>query len=64
MLRRRAAELAALGFLNPVLAALIHVTSELIFILNSARLLSGSPGRAFHATEADVAAMAAGETPA
>ena len=34
--------LAAFGFLNPVLAALIHVTSELIFILNSARLLSGS----------------------
>jgi len=34
--------LAAAGYLNPVLAALIHVTSELIFILNSARLLSGS----------------------
>ena len=32
--------LAAFGFLNPVLAALIHVTSELIFILNSARLLA------------------------
>jgi heavy metal translocating P-type ATPase len=32
--------LAAFGFLNPVLAALIHVISELIFILNSARLLS------------------------
>jgi heavy metal translocating P-type ATPase len=32
--------LAAFGFLNPVLAALIHVTSELVFILNSARLLS------------------------
>ncbi len=31
--------LAALGFLNPVLAALIHVTSELLFIGNSARLL-------------------------
>ncbi|MGA2877326.1 MAG: cation-translocating P-type ATPase [Bryobacteraceae bacterium] len=36
--------LAAFGFLNPVLAALIHVTSELVFILNSARLLSGSSG--------------------
>jgi len=35
--------LAALGFLNPVLAALIHVTSEMVFILNSARLLSRSP---------------------
>jgi cation transport ATPase len=31
--------LAALGFLNPLLAAFIHVTSELAFILNSARLL-------------------------
>jgi P-type E1-E2 ATPase len=32
--------LAAFGLLNPVLAALIHVSSELLFILNSARLLS------------------------
>jgi Cd2+/Zn2+-exporting ATPase/Cu+-exporting ATPase len=31
--------LAAFGLLNPVLAAIIHVTSELLFILNSARLL-------------------------
>ena len=31
--------LAAFGMLNPVLAALIHVSSELIFIGNSARLL-------------------------
>jgi len=31
--------LAALGMLNPVFAALIHVSSELIFIGNSARLL-------------------------
>jgi heavy metal translocating P-type ATPase len=31
--------LAAFGVLNPVLAALIHVSSELVFILNSARLL-------------------------
>ena len=31
--------LAALGFLNPLLAAGIHVASELAFILNSARLL-------------------------
>ena len=31
--------LAALGLLDPVLAALIHVSSELLFILNSARLL-------------------------
>ena len=31
--------MAALGFLNPLLAAFIHVTSELAFILNSTRLL-------------------------
>jgi len=38
--------LAAFGFLNPVLAALIHVSSELLFILNSARLLQRpAPGR-------------------
>jgi Cd2+/Zn2+-exporting ATPase/Cu+-exporting ATPase len=31
--------LASLGFLNPLLAAFIHVSSELLFILNSTRLL-------------------------
>ncbi len=31
--------LAGFGFLNPLLAAFIHVASELTFILNSARLL-------------------------
>lgn len=31
--------LAAFGYLNPLLAAFIHVSSELIFISNSARLL-------------------------
>ncbi|HTZ95806.1 MAG TPA: cation-translocating P-type ATPase [Terriglobales bacterium] len=31
--------LAAVGLLNPLLAAFIHVTSELAFILNSTRLL-------------------------
>jgi Cd2+/Zn2+-exporting ATPase/Cu+-exporting ATPase len=31
--------LAAVGLLNPLLAAFIHVTSEMTFILNSARLL-------------------------
>ena len=35
--------MAAMGFLNPLLAAIIHVVSELAFILNSTRLL---PGRA------------------
>jgi heavy metal translocating P-type ATPase len=31
--------MAAFGFLNPLLAAFIHVSSELVFILNSARLV-------------------------
>lgn len=31
--------LAAFGYLNPLVAAFIHVSSELIFILNSTRLL-------------------------
>lgn len=35
--------LAAFGFLNPLLAAFIHVSSELVFILNSARLLPPRP---------------------
>jgi heavy metal translocating P-type ATPase len=34
--------LAAFGFLNPLLAAFIHVSSELAFILNSTRLLPRS----------------------
>ena len=33
--------LAAVGLLNPLFAAFIHVSSELAFILNSARLLPG-----------------------
>src|SRR5262249_38493148 len=33
--------LAAVGMLNPLFAAFIHVSSELAFILNSARLLPG-----------------------
>jgi P-type E1-E2 ATPase len=35
--------LAAFGFLNPFIAAFIHVTSELAFILNSTRLLPRVP---------------------
>jgi Cu+-exporting ATPase len=35
--------LAAFGLLNPLIAAFIHVTSELVFILNSARLLPAVP---------------------
>jgi len=34
--------MAAVGILNPLLAAFIHVSSELTFILNSARLLPSS----------------------
>jgi len=37
--------LAAFGMLNPLLAAFIHVASELTFILNSARLLPGTQRR-------------------
>lgn len=33
--------LAGPGFLKPLLAAFIHVSSELLFILNSTRLLPG-----------------------
>ncbi len=31
--------LAAVGLLNPLLAAMVHVSSELVFVVNSARLL-------------------------
>jgi P-type Cu+ transporter len=42
--------MAACGFLNPLLAAFIHVTSELAFILNSTRLLprDSAPARAIN----------------
>jgi P-type E1-E2 ATPase len=46
--------LAAFGFLNPVLAVLIHVTSELVFILNSARLLSRPSKKPPLATSGDL----------
>ena len=36
--------LAALGLLNPLFAAFIHVASELAFILNSTRLLPAVSG--------------------
>jgi hypothetical protein len=42
--------LAAFGLLNPLLAAFIHVGSELAFILNSARLL---PARATRSVAGD-----------
>lgn len=40
--------LAAFGWLNPLLAVFIHVSSELAFILNSARLLPGAGHRKAH----------------
>jgi len=46
--------LASIGLLNPLLAAFIHVSSELAFILNSTRLLPTStngPHLAMHPTE-------------
>jgi len=43
--------LAALGLLNPLLAAFIHVASELTFILNSARLLPGRHSGAANAPQ-------------
>jgi Cd2+/Zn2+-exporting ATPase/Cu+-exporting ATPase len=46
--------LAAFGYLNPLLAAFIHVTSELAFILNSARLLPAVSANASSATDATV----------
>jgi Cd2+/Zn2+-exporting ATPase/Cu+-exporting ATPase len=46
--------LAAFGYLNPLVAAFIHVASELTFILNSARLLPAT-ARAAAVTAAPVA---------
>ena len=38
---------ASLGFLNPLLAAFIHVSSEMTFILNSARMLPRAAGSSY-----------------
>ncbi len=52
--------LASLGFLNPLLAAFIHVASEMAFILNSARFLPGVDRTAVPVNaEAQVTARAA-----
>lgn len=52
--------LAAFGFLNPLLAAFIHVGSELVFLLNSARLLPrGRPSATAPAATDTVVAAAA-----
>ena len=50
--------LAAFGFLNPLLAAAIHVVSELVFILNSARLLP-APEKTIPAAKVEPQAKAA-----
>jgi heavy metal translocating P-type ATPase len=47
--------LAAAGFLNPLLAAFIHVASELTFILNSTRLLS--PRKRVRPADAPIAVL-------
>jgi heavy metal translocating P-type ATPase len=47
--------LAGFGFLNPLLAAFIHVASEMVFILNSARLL---PERIGARTDAETTTVA------
>ena len=44
--------LAAVGLLNPLLAAFIHVSSEMVFILNSARLLPQCTARGGHKRKA------------
>jgi P-type Cu+ transporter len=49
--------LAAAGFLNPLIATLIHVVSELTFILNSTRLLPPRE-KAKHSNAEPVAASA------
>jgi cation transport ATPase len=44
--------LAAVGLLSPTLAAFIHVSSEMTFVLNSARLLpSAERARKLQASE-------------
>jgi hypothetical protein len=55
--------LAAVGLLNPALAAFIHVASEMTFILNSARLLPSSRrAGAIAETALDPALERAGKT--
>jgi heavy metal translocating P-type ATPase len=48
--------LAGFGFLNPLIAAFIHVASEMVFILNSARLLP-APDRSATAPGAEEPAI-------
>ncbi len=53
--------LAAFGLLNPLLAAFIHVASELAFILNSTRLLPRGAAADVTASGRAAAASAGGE---
>ena len=55
--------LAAFGLLNPLLAAFIHVASELTFILNSARLLPARAGSTESATSTVTTAKTAATAP-
>jgi heavy metal translocating P-type ATPase len=54
--------LAAFGLLNPMVAAFIHVTSELVFILNSARLLPAHTSTAGNAKNTLASPSAAATT--
>jgi P-type E1-E2 ATPase len=56
--------LAAFGLLNPLLAAFIHVSSELAFILNSARLLPAGSRLSKVPEDANTAKVKAAEAPA
>jgi heavy metal translocating P-type ATPase len=49
--------LAAAGLLNPLLAAFIHVASELIFILNSTRLLPSREKRRVYSKAETIASL-------
>jgi Cu+-exporting ATPase len=51
--------LASLGFLNPLLAAFIHVASEMAFILNSTRMLPGATGSSYAVDASIPSALAA-----
>jgi P-type Cu+ transporter len=52
--------LAAFGLLNPLLAAFIHVASELTFILNSARLLPAVSRAARNGSQVPASTVATG----
>ncbi len=56
--------LAAFGFLNPLLAAFIHVSSEMVFILNSARLLPSARRFTHRPTSNAVGNVTDGHSPA